>query len=120
MRICIDLDGTLCTLKQPGQTYADVTPLPGAVERLRELRAAGHVVIITTARHMATCEANVGKVLQRVGLVTLRWLDDHGFEYDEIHFGKPNAEVYIDDRALRFGGWHELTEATLVAAARER
>jgi len=120
MRICIDLDGTLCTLKQPGQSYADVEPLPGAVERLRELRAAGHVVIITTARHMATCEANVGKVLQRVGRTTLEWLDRHGFEYDEIHFGKPNAEVYIDDRALRFSDWSNLTEAALVAVARER
>ncbi len=120
MRICIDLDGTLCTLKQPGQSYAEVEPLPGAVERVRELRAAGHVVIITTARHMATCEANVGKVLQRVGRITLEWLDRHGIEYDEIHFGKPNAEVYIDDRAVRFGDWAGLTEGALLDAARER
>lgn len=120
MRICIDLDGTLCELKRSGQSYRDVEPLPGAVERLRQLRAAGHVVIITTARHMATCEANVGKVLQRVGKITLDWLEHHGFEYDEIHFGKPNAEVYIDDRGLRFDNWAVLTEDVLLKAARER
>lgn len=118
MRVAIDLDGTLCTLRQPGQSYADVEPLPGAADRLRQLRGAGHTVIILTARHMATCEGNVGRVMQRVGKITLDWLERHGFEYDEIHFGKPNAEVYIDDRAVRFHTWSDLTVERLAAEAR--
>lgn len=118
MRICIDLDGTLCELKQPGQSYADVAPLPGAAERLRELRANGHEVVLQTARHMKSCNGDVGKVLARVGATTLEWLERHGFEYDEIHFGKPNADLYIDDRALRFEDWASLTEPVIVAAGR--
>jgi capsule biosynthesis phosphatase len=105
MRICIDLDGVVCDLRRPEQTYADLDPLPGAAEHLRSLRAAGHYVILHTARHMKTCDGNVGKVVARQGLVTLQWLDDHGIEYDEIHFGKPHADVYIDDNAFRFDGW---------------
>jgi capsule biosynthesis phosphatase len=105
MRICIDLDGVICALRKPGQSYADVEPIPGATEKLRQLKAAGHYLIIATARHMKTCQGNVGQVVARQGAVTLDWLARHGIEYDEIHFGKPHAQVYIDDNALRFQAW---------------
>ena len=105
MRICIDLDGVICRFKQGEETYADVAPVPGAVEKLRALRAAGHYIIIHSARHMKTCNGNVGQVIARQGATTLDWLARHGVEYDEIHFGKPHAEVYIDDNALRFESW---------------
>jgi capsule biosynthesis phosphatase len=105
MRICIDLDGVICRLRRPGEQYADLQPVPGAVEKLRELRAAGHYIIVCTARHMKTCGGNVGQVIARQGRVTLEWLARHGVEYDEIHFGKPHADVYIDDNAMRFENW---------------
>ncbi len=108
MRICIDLDGVICQLREPGQSYAELEPVPGAVEKLRELKAAGHYIIICTARHMKTCEGNVGRVLARQGAVTLDWLKRHDVEYDEIHFGKPHAQIYIDDNALRFEAWDSI------------
>lgn len=120
MRIAIDLDGTICPVKLPKQTYADLEPLPGAADRIRELRRAGNYVIIQTARNMATCQSNLGKVMKNVGLITLEWLERHGIEYDEIYFGKPNAEIYLDDRAVRFTTWAEITEEKLKEAARER
>jgi len=120
MRIAIDLDGVLCPIKKPDQSYADLKPLPGAVEKLRELKAAGHYIIILTARHMRTCNSNIGLVTKRIGKLTLDWLDKHGFEYDEIFFGKPNAEVYIDDRAFRFTSWEETSEDRLIEASNPR
>ncbi len=120
MRIAIDLDGTLCPIKEPHQSYADLEPLPGAVARIRELRAAGHYIIIVTARNMATCDSNVGKVMKNIGKLTLDWLEKHKIEYDEIYFGKPNAEVYIDDRAIRFSSWRDLTPGVLTQQARPR
>lgn len=120
MRIAVDLDGTICPIKNPDQAYGDLEPLPGAAEALRELRRQGHIVIIQTARNMKTCQANLGRVLKNVGLITLEWLERYGIEYDEIYFGKPNAEVYIDDRALRFASWQELDEARLLDVARAR
>lgn len=105
MRICIDLDGVVCELRRPGQEYGELDPVPGAVEKLRALRAAGHHVILCTARHMKTCDGNVGLVVARQGLTTLQWLERHGVEYDEIHFGKPHADVYLDDNAMRFESW---------------
>ena len=120
MRIVIDLDGTICPIKQPGQSYSDLQPFPHAVERIRAWRAAGHYVIISTARNMATCDSNLGKVMKNVGRITLDWLDDHHVEYDEIYFGKPNAEVYIDDRAIRFVDWDGLSEGALEQQAKAR
>ncbi len=119
LRIAVDLDGTICTLRGVGETYADVVPLPGAAERIRALRAAGHTVIINTARNMGTCEGNLGRVLRNVGRVTLEWLDRHGIEYDEIYFGKPNAHLYIDDRAHRFTSWDGITPGFVRTESRE-
>lgn len=102
MRLCIDIDGTLCEIRQEHQHYSEVKPFPGAAERLRQLRAEGHYIILATARHMRTCQGNVGMVMARQGKTLLEWLDTHGFEYDELWLGKPEADVYIDDRAVRF------------------
>ena len=110
MRICIDLDGVVCKLRKPGQTYSELEPVPGAIEKIQKLRENGHYIIIYTARHMKTCEGNVGKILARQGLVTLKWLDDHKVDYDEIYFGKPWAQVYLDDNAFRFTSWRDIAD----------
>jgi phosphoglycolate phosphatase-like HAD superfamily hydrolase len=92
--IMVDLDGVLCTeemfLERPL-----AQPIAGAAAALRRLRAAGYVVVIYTARGWG--EYRVAK----------QWLDDHGFEYDGLHMGKPVADVWIDDRAIRFTDWDD-------------
>jgi capsule biosynthesis phosphatase len=105
MKICIDIDGTICHLRSGEQSYADVHPLPGAVETIRGLKAAGHRIILLTARHMSTCGSNVGLVIARQGKTLIDWLAQHGIPYDELWFGKPHADVYIDDNAFRFTDW---------------
>lgn len=108
MRICIDLDGVVCRLRNPGQDYTQLEPVPGALEKLQELKGAGHYIILYTARHMKTCGGNVGQVIARQGAITLDWLKRHGVAYDELHFGKPHADVYIDDNAMRFETWDSI------------
>jgi capsule biosynthesis phosphatase len=120
MRIVIDLDGTICPIKESGESYAKLKPIPGAVEKLNELREAGHYIIIQTARNMATQQGNLGKVMQNIGKITLDWLVQHSVPYDEIYFGKPNAHIYIDDRAFRFQSWNEVTTDLLAKLCKER
>jgi capsule biosynthesis phosphatase len=110
MRICFDLDGVICELRHDGQSYADLSPVPGAVEKLRSLKSAGHTIIICTGRHMRTCGGNVGLVLARQGYITLEWLNRHGVPFDELYFGKPWAHLYVDDNALRFSSWDEIDD----------
>ena len=49
--------------------------------------------------------ATSARSVARLGATTLDWLARYGVEFDELHFGKPHADVYIDDNALRFEGW---------------
>lgn len=109
MKICIDVDGVLCDLRRPEQSYADLQPLPGAVEKMNSLKHAGHYLILCTARHMATCNGNIGLVVARQGRTLLDWLARHNIPYDEIWFGKPHADVYLDDNAHRFTGWNDIS-----------
>jgi UDP-N-acetylglucosamine diphosphorylase / glucose-1-phosphate thymidylyltransferase / UDP-N-acetylgalactosamine diphosphorylase / glucosamine-1-phosphate N-acetyltransferase / galactosamine-1-phosphate N-acetyltransferase len=118
VRICLDVDGTLCELKSRQDDYAAVRPLPHAAESIRKLRAAGHYVILATARHMKTCGANVGLVVARQGQTLIEWLNRHGIEYDELWFGKPHADLYVDDKAMAFqGNWYALGEEELLRRA---
>lgn len=120
MRIVIDLDGTICPIKKSTESYMDLLPHEGAVEKLRLLRAQGHYLIIQTARNMATQESNLGKVMKNIGKITLDWLDRYEIPYDEIYFGKPNAQLYIDDRAFRFKSWQEINSDLLDKLSKDR
>ncbi|OGM04068.1 capsular biosynthesis protein [Candidatus Woesebacteria bacterium RIFCSPHIGHO2_01_FULL_39_32] len=108
MRICIDLDGVICEVRRKNQSYEDVKPLPGAIEKIQELKSKGHYIIISTSRHMKTTDGNVNKILAKVGEITLTWLRKHKIPFDEINFGKPYAHIYIDDKAVRFSGWKKI------------
>ena len=108
MRICIDLDGVISNLKKNNENYEDLKPKKGAVSKIKNLKKNGHHIIIYTARHMKTCDGNVGKVISKIGMVTLNWLRKYKVPYDEIYFGKPWADIYIDDNALRFSNWSKI------------
>lgn len=115
MRICIDLDGTICTIRQEGESYADVKVKPHAAEMIKKLHDAGHTIIINTARNMGSTGHNVGKALKNVGKITFEWLEKNSIVYDEIFFGKPNADITIDDRVVRYNNnWEDMTEEHLM------
>ncbi len=103
-RFCFDLDNTLVTFPVVEGDYSTVRPIPEVVDMVRYLKKMGHTIIIYTARRMRTHCGNVGRILQDVGEVTLRTLADFDVPYDEIYFGKPHADAYVDDLAvLPFG-----------------
>lgn len=99
-RIVFDLDGTICQIKEKDQTYLDVLPIKEVIEKIRELKSKNWYIIISTARHMVTCGGNVDLVKNRIGNQTIDWLLKYNIPYDEIQFGKPYGEYYVDDKAL--------------------
>ena len=110
MRICIDVDGTICFTKKDHESYADTTPIPGAIETIQKLKKQGHYIIIATARGMKTYHSNVGKITANQGTILINWLDAHGVPYDEIWFGKPQADYYIDDKGVKFTDWKNVVD----------
>jgi phosphoglycolate phosphatase-like HAD superfamily hydrolase len=96
MRVCIDLDETLCT----GKPYAQAEPLPGALEFLQTLKERGHTVIIYTARCMGRTNNDRLAAEAIVADLTFYQLQAWGFPYDEVYFGKPSADLYVDDKGF--------------------
>jgi capsule biosynthesis phosphatase len=100
MRICFDLDNTLVTYPETPGDYSTVKPVQKMIDLLHFFKKQGHEIIIYTARRMETHKSNVGKVVKDIAIVTFSTLEKFGIEYDEIIFGKPIADIYIDDRAM--------------------
>ena len=110
--IAIDLDGTLAEYHGwTGEWTPIGDPLPGAWEFCRALRVAGWRIIIHT------CRGDLEAVRT--------WLNAWTIAHDGINCtahnaegssAKPIADVYLDDRAVRFEGdfavaWLQIAEA---------
>ena len=42
MRIVLDLDGVICALKKPNETYLEVQPNEDVISKMREWKKDGH------------------------------------------------------------------------------
>tara|TARA_B110000261_G_C13097089_1_gene362458 strand:- start:2889 stop:4796 length:1908 start_codon:yes stop_codon:yes gene_type:complete len=99
-RICFDLDNTLVTYPTINGDYTTVKPIEKNINLLKYLKGFGNTIIIYTARRMKTHNGNVGKINADVGKITFETLEKFNIPYDEIYFGKPYADFYIDDLAV--------------------
>jgi capsule biosynthesis phosphatase len=100
LRLCFDFDNTLVTFPKIKDDYTSVLPIQTNIDILKYLKSFGHTIIIYTARRMKTHNGNVGKVICDIGKITFDTLEKFDIPFDEIYFGKPQADVYIDDLAL--------------------
>lgn len=100
MRICFDLDNTLVSYPTIAGDYRTVKPIHNMIQLARQMKTEGHTIIIHTARRMLTHHNNVGAVIKDIGKITFDTLEQFAIPYDELLFGKPIADMYIDDRAV--------------------
>lgn len=100
-RFCFDLDNTLVTYPKIKNDYTSVEPITKTINFCNFLKDQGHTIIIYTARRMRTHNGNLGGVIADIGKITLDTLENFNIKYDEIHFGKPYANFYIDDLAVK-------------------
>jgi capsule biosynthesis phosphatase len=102
--LIVDIDGTLCDIKTPEQSYAEVEPRRAIIDKLREYRERGYHIMLYTSRNMRTYNNNLGLINKHTAPVLLEWLARWNVPYDEILFGKPwprHKGFYVDDRAVR-------------------
>ncbi len=101
--VCLDFDGVIHSYGSgwKGETHIPDPPIHGVRDAIRHLRKRYRVVI-----HSARTRSEEG--CQAVA----DWLAKHDIEVDEICSHKPPAFVYVDDRAIPFGGdWdHTIAE----------
>ena len=94
--LCFDFDGVLhsYTSGWQGASVIPDPPVPGMAEALRRLQHLGWEVVICSsrARHQGGPEA------------MRDWLVANGFGPLPVTAEKVPAELYVDDRALRFTG----------------
>ncbi len=102
--LVVDVDGTLCPIKAPGESYRDLQPEPLLLARLQAMAAEGWRIVIQSARGMRSHDGNPGEINARVLPVLIDWLQRHEVPFHEVHVAKPwpgDNGFYIDDRSVR-------------------
>lgn len=107
-RVVFDLDDTISVHRN--RDYANATPVAPVIEQMRRLRAdlPEVQIVILTARGMASCNGDAKLAEERNRPVLEDWLKRNGVPYDEIIFGKPLGDAYVDDKAVsatEFASW---------------
>lgn len=102
--IVMDVDGTLCPVKQENERYSDLEPIAAIVDKLKWYESQGFYIILYSSRNMNSHDGNVGRIVATTGKQMMEWLDRHKIPYDELHLGKPwpgRGGFYVDDKAIR-------------------
>lgn len=99
---CIDVDGTICSIKEPEESYSDVTVKQDIVDIINKLYYNDCHIILFTARGMRTYDGDIELINKHVRPVLEAWLEKHGVKYDELIMGKPWGQnvIYVDDKAM--------------------
>ena len=90
MVIAVDYDGVIHDHKHPNMRMG--LPIDGAKEAITSLKELGHTIIIHSVK---------GDRPQHIA----EWMTWYNIPYDRITREKPEADFYIDDKAIRFTSW---------------
>lgn len=100
MRIVFDLDDTICRTRN--RDYANTSIIWPVAEKIKEFRRTipGAEIVIYTGRGMASCKGDAVAAEKKNRPLIEKLLKEHGVEYDEIIFGKPLGDFYVDDKGI--------------------
>lgn len=96
MRLIIDLDGTICS-EEKTFSRSMAKPKKNAVESINKLFNEGHTIIIYSSRSWLEYE------------MTIDWLNRYKIKFHQLILGKPIGDYWIDDRAIKFNSWDEIS-----------
>jgi len=92
MIIYIDIDETICEYINSDRDYSKAIPIVENITKVNNLYDNGHKIIFWTARGTVT------------GIdwsdITKKQLHDWGVKYNELKFGKPVYDLFIDDKCI--------------------
>ena len=99
-----DIDGTICN-----NTYGDydnAEPKLDRIEKNNKLYDEGNTIIYQTARGMGRTNNNVIKSYQIFYNYTAQQLERWGVKYHDLFMGKPNGDIYVDDKGIKDGNFY--------------
>ena len=97
--ICFDLDGVVFS-RSKSNDYSQSLPNFGVIKLIRELHNQGHNIIFCTARGSKTDLDWTEE--------TKKQLTKWDIPYDQLLFGKPAADFYVDDRHISLNELQDL------------
>lgn len=95
VRICLDFDGVIHDAAHPVPGRLMGPPVEGALAAVNYLIDQGHTLVVHTARIREGDN----------GTHVVQWLAYWKFPEIPVALRKPYADVYVDDKGLRFGNW---------------
>ena len=98
-RIIIDIDDTLCIVKN--RDFINAIPIQEVIDKVNEYYDSGYEIIISTARGQKSCKTPE-QMQEKYYKITKEWLDKHNVKYHKLEIGyKQNADMYVDDKAIK-------------------
>ena len=91
-----DIDGTLCTFTDG--KYDLCEPLINHIKIVNLLHDQGNTIILLTARGMGSTGGDQLLAHEKWYQFTFNQLKGWGVSFDRLYFGKPQADIYVDDR----------------------
>ena len=94
-----DIDGTICS--QNASDYTTARPFPARIKKINNLYDEGNTIIFFTARGMGRHKNNPLLAIQDFYEFTATQLKSWGVKYHNLFLGKPNGDIYIDDKGMK-------------------
>ena len=95
--IVVDIDDTISFTYN--RDFDNSVPNQQVIDKINKLYDDGWKIILFTARGGKSCKTLEQKEAKYREL-TERWLKRHNVKYNELMFGKPNADYYVDDKNI--------------------
>jgi len=92
----VDIDGTICTTDCD---YKDAKPYSEVIDKINSLYDEGHKIIFFTSRGYKSGTDWYD--------FTKRQIDSWGVKYHELKMGKPQFDLFIDDKAVSNIQWYK-------------
>ena len=93
-KYCFDIDGTICSTNCH---YKDAKPYIDIIKFINQLYDEGNYIILFTSRGTKS-----GKDWHNF---TKKQLINWKIKYNELIMGKPQADIFIDDRSVNIIDW---------------
>ena len=93
----IDIDDTICFVYN--RDFKNGKPNKPVIKKINELYKMGWKIILHTARGAKSCKT-LEEREQKYRILTERWLQKNNVLYNELVFGKMNADYYVDDKNM--------------------